>query len=108
MPVHGLSTVFRSALAGYLKHLANESAKHGVTVNSVCPASIATPTFMARADAADRAKTMPMQRLGKPEECAAAAVFSDLGTGRLHHRIDAAGGRRHDAVADLIRQCIHI
>ena len=52
MPVHGLSTVFRSALAGYLKHLANESAKYGVTVNSVCPASIATPTFMARADAA--------------------------------------------------------
>lgn len=75
MPVHGLSTVFRSALAGYLKHLANENAMHGVTVNSVCPASIATETFMARADAGDRAKTMPMKRLGRPEECAAAAVF---------------------------------
>jgi len=30
---------------------------------------------MARADAVERAKSMPMQRLGKPEECAAAAVF---------------------------------
>lgn len=75
MTKHGLSTVFRSGLAGYLKHLANENARHGVTVNSVCPASIATETFMSRADAADRAKTMPMGRLGRPEECAAAAVF---------------------------------
>ena len=75
MPRHGLSTIFRTGLAGYLKHLANENARHGVTVNAVCPASIGTETFMTRSDATERAKTLPMGRLGKPEECAAAAVF---------------------------------
>ena len=75
MPEHGLSTVFRCALAAYLKHLANENARHGVTVNSVCPASIATESFMAGPHAADRAQTVPVGRLGRPEECAAAAVF---------------------------------
>lgn len=80
MTRHGLSTVFRSGLAGYLKHLANESAAHGVTVNMIGPASIGTETFMGRADAQARASTVPMKRLGKPEECAAAAAFfcSDL------------------------------
>lgn len=75
MPRHGLSTIFRTGLAGYLKHLANENARHGVTVNAVCPASIGTETFMTRSDSADRARTLPMGRLGKPEECAAVAVF---------------------------------
>lgn len=75
MTRHGLSTVFRSGLAGYLKHLANESAQYGVTVNMIGPASIGTETFMGRADASERAKTVPMGRLGKPEECAAAAAF---------------------------------
>jgi len=75
MHQHGLSTIFRAGLAGYLKHLANENACHGVTVNMVGPGSIGTKTFMTRPDAKTRAKTLPMGRLGKPEECAAAAVF---------------------------------
>lgn len=75
MTRHGLSTVFRSGLAGYLKHLANETARDGVTVNVIGPASIGTETFMGRADAGERAKTVPMGRLGTPEECAAAAAF---------------------------------
>ena len=75
MHQHGLSTIFRAGLAGYIKHLANENACHGVTVNAVGPGSIATETFMTRPDAASRAKSLPMGRLGKPEECAAAALF---------------------------------
>jgi 3-oxoacyl-[acyl-carrier protein] reductase len=75
LPEHGLSTVFRSGLQGYLKHLANENARHGVTVNSVCPSSVGTERFLKRPDAAERAKDVPMGRLGKPEECAAAAAF---------------------------------
>ncbi len=80
MHQHGLSTIFRAGLAGYLKHLANENACHGITVNAVGPGSIGTDTFLTRPDAADRAKLLPLGRLGKPEECAAAAVFlaSDL------------------------------
>ena len=75
MHQHGLSTIFRTGLAGYLKHLANETAHQGVTVNVVGPGSIGTDTFMTRPDAAERGKTIPVGRLGKPEECAAAAVF---------------------------------
>lgn len=75
MHQHGLSTIFRAGLAGYLKHLANETAAQGVTVNVVGPGSIGTETFMTRPDAAARGKTIPVGRLGRPEECAAAAVF---------------------------------
>ena len=72
---HGLSTVFRAGMQGFLKQLANEVAKSGVTVNSVCPASIETDALRANYDLAARAKTVPLQRIGKPEELAATAVF---------------------------------
>ena len=72
---HGLSTVFRAGMTGFLKQLANEIAKSGVTVNSVCPASIETDALRANYDLAARAKTLPMQRIGKPEELAATVAF---------------------------------
>ena len=72
---HGLSTVFRAGMTGFLKQLANEVAKSGVTVNSVCPASIETDALRANYDLAARAKTLPMQRIGKPEELAATVAF---------------------------------
>lgn len=72
---HGLSTVYRAGLTAYLKHLANEIAPYGVTVNSVCPASIATDSFVSSYDPAERAKSVPMKRLGTPDELAATVVF---------------------------------
>lgn len=75
MPRHGLSSVFRAGLTAYLKHLSNEIAHSGVTVNSVCPASIGTEGFLASYNAADRAKSIPLQRLGTPDELAAAVLF---------------------------------
>jgi 3-oxoacyl-[acyl-carrier protein] reductase len=72
---HGLSTIYRAGLAAYLKHLANEIAASGVTVNSVCPASIATDSFVSSYDPTERAKSVPMRRLGTPEELAAAVAF---------------------------------
>lgn len=75
MPHHGLSTIYRAGLAAYLKHLANEVAASGVTVNSVCPASIGTTGFLGSFDARERAKTVPMQRLGTPDELASAVVY---------------------------------
>lgn len=75
MPRHGLSTIYRAGLTAYLKHLANEIVVSGVTVNAVCPASIGTEGFLASFDRATRAKQVPMQRLGTPEELAAAVVF---------------------------------
>lgn len=75
MPRHGLSTIFRAGLTAYLKHLANEIAASGVTVNSVCPASIGTAGFLKSFDAQKRASEVPMRRLGTPDELASAVVY---------------------------------
>jgi 3-oxoacyl-[acyl-carrier protein] reductase len=75
MAYHALSTVFRAGVTAALKHLANELAPKGVTVNAVCPASVLTPNFAAHNDAEARRRTVPMQRLGKPAEVAATIAF---------------------------------
>jgi 3-oxoacyl-[acyl-carrier protein] reductase len=75
MSHHGLSTVFRAGVTGYMKHLANEIAAKGVTVNTVCPASIATAGLVSSYDVAERIKRIPAGRLGRPEEVAATVAF---------------------------------
>lgn len=72
---HALSTVFRAGLTGALKHLANEVAASGVTVNAVMPLSIATRSLRGSFEHEDRAKRVPMGRLGEPEEFAAVVTF---------------------------------
>jgi 3-oxoacyl-[acyl-carrier protein] reductase len=80
MASHGLSTVFRAGVTGLMKHLANEVAAKGVTVNCVCPASIATPSLGRSYDFSERIKRVPVGRMGRPEELAATVAFlaSDL------------------------------
>lgn len=75
MTKHGLSTVFRAGLTGYLRHLANEVAAKGVTVNTVCPASVGTEALTQSYDLATRAQQVPMKRIGKPEEVGATVAF---------------------------------
>jgi len=75
MEKHALSTVFRAGVTGYLKHLATETAGRGVTVNAVCPASIETKGLRASYDLAERAHRVPVRRVGRPEELAAAVAF---------------------------------
>jgi 3-oxoacyl-[acyl-carrier protein] reductase len=75
MPKHSLSTVFRAGLTGYLKHLANETAASGVTVNAVCPSSVGTEALRSSYNMDERIGRVPMRRLGKPEELAAAVAF---------------------------------
>lgn len=75
MRLHALSTVFRAGLMGALKHLANETAGKGITVNSVCPASIVTEKFAKTFNLEERAKRLAIGRLGTVEELAAAVVF---------------------------------
>jgi 3-oxoacyl-[acyl-carrier protein] reductase len=83
MKHHALSTVYRAGLAGLLKHLANENAARGVTVNMVCPASVATDSFRAywgQYGIEERLKQVPVGRFGHPDELAATVAFlaSDL------------------------------
>ena len=67
---------------GFTKALAQELAAKGVTVNAICPGYIATKMVMAIRE--DILKgiidTVPMKRLGKPEEIGALVAYlsSDL------------------------------
>jgi len=91
---HGLSTVFRAGLTGYLRHLANEIAATGVTVNTVCPASVGTEAMEKSYDLKLRAQQVPMRRIGRPEELGAMVAFlcSDLAGFTTGAAIQVDGG----------------
>jgi 3-oxoacyl-[acyl-carrier protein] reductase len=75
-----LSNAFRSALVSALKTLSGEVAPHGITVNAIATGRILTDRL--RSTYADEAaieaaakRDVPMQRIGSPEELAAAVAF---------------------------------
>jgi len=74
MPRHGLSTIFRAGVTAYMKHLANEIAAQGVTVNTVCPGLIDT-VFRKPEEVAERMKLFPLQRMGRADEFAATVSY---------------------------------
>jgi 2-hydroxycyclohexanecarboxyl-CoA dehydrogenase len=78
--------VYAGAKAGVIafgKTIARETARHGVTANVVCPGPTDTPLLQGMAElAADSerlvsslARAVPMRRLGRPEDVAAAVSF---------------------------------
>jgi 3-oxoacyl-[acyl-carrier protein] reductase len=75
MPRHAISTVFRAGVQAALKHLANEIAASGVTVNAVAPATIITPTFATFHNIQARIEAVPLKRAGRPEELGATVAF---------------------------------
>ena len=87
-PLMGLSTAARSALTAVCKGLSREVARDNVTINNLLPERIDTDRqrFMAGLQAAARgvsvddayrdiAASIPANRLGTPEEFAAACVY---------------------------------
>jgi len=83
-----LSNALRAAVTGYLRSIADEVARDGITVNTVCPGYTATDRLQELAEArAARdggtaeeilegwARHAPVQRLLRPEEVAAAVAF---------------------------------
>lgn len=64
----------KAGLIGAAKSLALELAKRKITVNAVVPGLIETE-MIEGTRAADMAKLVPMQRLGRPEEVAATVGF---------------------------------
>lgn len=83
-----LSTTARAGLLGFAKSLSDEVAAVGVTVNVVCPGWVATERTkelaLARARLERRtqeealeelARDVPVGRLGRPDEVAAAVAF---------------------------------
>ena len=75
-PVLVLSASHRAGLLAALKTIARQVAPDGVTVNTLLPGLILTDrTRELGADRPERAKSIPVGRLGTVEEFAAAAAF---------------------------------
>jgi len=83
-----LSNSLRSGVIGFAKSLSNEVAKYNITVNNIAPGYTLTNRLYELAVLrsknenqsheeylAEMAKHIPMNRLGRPEEIAAAVVF---------------------------------
>jgi 3-oxoacyl-[acyl-carrier protein] reductase len=75
MARHAISSIFRAGVHAALKHLSNELAGRGVTVNAVAPATISTPTFASFHDIQARIAAVPLKRAGTPEELGATVAF---------------------------------
>lgn len=70
----------KAGIIGFSKTLARELAKSGITVNAVCPGPTDTPLLSGIADGNPKlvqalARAVPMGRIGRPEEVAAAVAF---------------------------------
>ena len=70
----------KSALFGFAKSLARETARSGVTVNVVCPGPLRTPMLerVGRESpslVADLERAIPMRRLGEPEDVSGLIAF---------------------------------
>ena len=73
----------KAAIIAFGKTLAREVARHGITVNSVCPGITETPLLQGlREDSQKNAKVIeaiaraiPLGRVGRPDDVAAAVAF---------------------------------
>ncbi len=68
----------KAGLIGFTKSMARELASRGVTVNAVAPGYIETDMTAAELPEAQRDKflqTIPLSRVGKPEEVASVVAF---------------------------------
>ncbi|ETB05202.1 2-hydroxycyclohexane-1-carbonyl-CoA dehydrogenase [Mycobacterium avium subsp. silvaticum ATCC 49884] len=73
-------SIYAGAKGGVIaltKSLAREMARHQITVNCVCPGPTDTPLFHAQPEKLKEAlvKAIPLRRLARPEEVAAAVLF---------------------------------
>ncbi len=75
-PAQGHYVSSKGGLMGMTKALALEFAATGITFNMIPPGFIDTPMLRAAPiDAEAFAKTLPMKRVGQPEDIAAAAAY---------------------------------
>lgn len=76
-PGYGAYNASKAAVRSYARTWTNELAEHGIRVNTLSPGPIDTPMFAEASDEMRLAltKQIPLHRLGRPEEVAAAALF---------------------------------
>jgi 3-oxoacyl-[acyl-carrier protein] reductase len=88
LPTIGVSNTLRSAIVGWAKTLATETARDGITVNTLLPGAILTDRIVQISSAAAErqkitveeaiqrnAQTIPVGRIGTPAEFGAVAAF---------------------------------
>lgn len=99
-PGSSLYGATKGAVASYTRALAKELAGDGVRVNAISPGVITTP-FHERYSTPEALEamrlTIPMGRLGSPEECVGAALFlasSEL-SGYMTGQVLAVNGGQH-------------
>ena len=99
-PNLGAYVVSKAAIVGYTRSLARELGPDGICVNSLAPGSIPTRSTAAAGDVEAFTKRVLglqcIKRVGRVEDIAATALFLASDGAELHHRPDAAGGRRLD------------
>jgi NAD(P)-dependent dehydrogenase (short-subunit alcohol dehydrogenase family) len=75
----GAYTPSKAAVIGLTKLLAIEWAKHNIRVNAISPGPVMTPlqrkAYSSQELLEARNRAIPVERHGKPEEIASAAVF---------------------------------
>lgn len=99
-PGSSLYGASKGAVASYTRALAKEVAQDGVRVNAMSPGVIATPfhdRYTTPENMERMVQTIPMGRVGQPEECVGAALFlaSDLLSGYVTGQVVAVNGGQH-------------
>ena len=76
-PGYGTYGASKAAVRSYARTWANELAERGIRVNTLSPGPIDTPMFDSVSEEVRRSliAQIPLHRLGRPEEVAAAALF---------------------------------
>jgi len=97
-PGAGPYATAKAGLNSFTKSLAKELAPYGVRVNAISPGVIATPfheVFSTPEMIAGFVKTIPLGRVGKPEECASVIAFlaSDAASYIVGETIEINGGQ---------------
>jgi 2-hydroxycyclohexanecarboxyl-CoA dehydrogenase len=91
----------KAGIIGFTRALAREVGPHGITVNAVAPTATDTPMWRADTPASERearrverARLIPLGRIGQPADVAAAILFllSPAGSFTTGHVVNLTGG----------------
>ena len=87
----------KAALIGFTRQLATELGPHGITVNAIAPGTTPHPAKPLQSPEANAqmALELPLRRLGRPEDQAAAVCFfaSEAASWITGVTLDVSGGR---------------
>ena len=88
----------KAGVIAFTRHLANETAPHGIRINCLAPSAIENDRIRTWTTAAQReqlAASFPLRRIGQPGDVAAAALFlaSEASSWITGITLDIAGGK---------------